>query len=216
MKFGQHKRYQDWFQRQYLATPESQSLRCDLIRYICAVIHPSNEVLCSDIIPRWAVIGWLLTTCTVSRARTSTDLWNRLIVSVKPVHNRLTFYFYVVGRRCPIQLKEGLISLIVPHTNVCCHLQESSTPNLAQYEISCEICIATMAAPLWRLICQTKSDCIQVVAQELVKILIFYIYMDLHIKVFIFVLEITFSGFQTTKLQIFRVRKYSIFITVNE
>ena len=50
---------------QYLSTPESQSLRCDLIRYICAVIHPSNEVLCSDIIPRWAVIGWLLTTCTV-------------------------------------------------------------------------------------------------------------------------------------------------------
>jgi len=51
---------------QYLSTPESQSLRCDLIRYICAVIHPSNELLCSDIIPRWAVIGWLLTTCTVS------------------------------------------------------------------------------------------------------------------------------------------------------
>ncbi len=51
---------------QYLSTPESQSLRCDLIRYICAVIHPSNDVLCSDIIPRWAVIGWLLTTCTVS------------------------------------------------------------------------------------------------------------------------------------------------------
>ena len=75
-----------------------------------------------------------------------------------------------------------------------------------------------MAALLWRLICQTKSDCIQAVAQELVKILIFYIYMDryLHVKVFIFVLEMTFSGSQTTKLQIFRVRKYSIFITVNE
>ena len=65
VRFGQQKRYQDWFQRQYLSTPESQSLRCDLIRYICAVIHPSNEILSSDIIPRWAVIGWLLTTCTV-------------------------------------------------------------------------------------------------------------------------------------------------------
>ncbi|ESP00345.1 hypothetical protein LOTGIDRAFT_140883 [Lottia gigantea] len=64
VKFGQQKRYQDWFQRQYLSTPESQTLRCDLIRYICAVFHPSNELLCSDIIPRWAVIGWLLTTCT--------------------------------------------------------------------------------------------------------------------------------------------------------
>ena len=28
------------------------------------MIHPTNELLCSDIIPRWAVIGWLLTTCT--------------------------------------------------------------------------------------------------------------------------------------------------------
>ncbi|KAG1669362.1 Integrator complex subunit 3 [Nymphon striatum] len=64
VKFGLHKRYQDWFQRQYLSMPESHSLRCDLIRYICCVIHPSNEVLCSDIIPRWAIIGWLLTTCT--------------------------------------------------------------------------------------------------------------------------------------------------------
>lgn len=64
VRFGNQKRYQDWFQRQYLSTPESQSLRCDLIRFIVGVIHPSNEVLCSDIIPRWAVLGWLLTTCT--------------------------------------------------------------------------------------------------------------------------------------------------------
>lgn len=66
VRFGQQKRYQDWFQRQYLSTPDSQSLRCDLIRYICGVVHPSNEVLSSDILPRWAIIGWLLTTCTVS------------------------------------------------------------------------------------------------------------------------------------------------------
>lgn len=64
VRFGNQKRYQDWFQRQYLSTPESQSLRCDLIRFIVGVIHPSNEVLCSEIIPRWAVLGWLLTTCT--------------------------------------------------------------------------------------------------------------------------------------------------------
>lgn len=63
VKFGQQKRYQDWFQKQYLSTPESQSLRGDLIRYIIGVVHPCNEVLCSDIIPRWAIIGWLLTSC---------------------------------------------------------------------------------------------------------------------------------------------------------
>ncbi|XP_054160466.1 integrator complex subunit 3-like [Oppia nitens] len=74
VKFGQQKRYQDWFQRQYLSTPESQTLRCDVIRFICGVIHPPNELLCSDIIPRWAVIGWLLTTCTSNVAAANAKL----------------------------------------------------------------------------------------------------------------------------------------------
>ncbi|XP_050303687.1 integrator complex subunit 3 homolog [Anthonomus grandis grandis] len=74
VRFGHHKRYQDWFQRQYLATPESQSLRCDIIRFIVGVIHPTNELLCSDIIPRWAVIGWLLTTCTSNVAMSNAKL----------------------------------------------------------------------------------------------------------------------------------------------
>lgn len=74
VKFGNQKRYQDWFHKQYLSTPESLSLRCDLIRYICTIIHPSNEVLCSDIIPRWAIIGWLLTTCTTSASATNSKL----------------------------------------------------------------------------------------------------------------------------------------------
>uniref|UniRef100_UPI00358E850B integrator complex subunit 3 isoform X1 n=2 Tax=Myxine glutinosa TaxID=7769 RepID=UPI00358E850B len=74
VRFGQQKRYQDWFQRQYLSTSDSQSLRCDLIRYICGVVHPSNELLCSDILPRWALIGWLLTTCTSNVAATNAKL----------------------------------------------------------------------------------------------------------------------------------------------
>lgn len=64
VKFGLHKRYQDWFQDKYFATPESHSLRSDLIRYIINAIHPTNDMLCSDITPRWAIIGWLLTSCT--------------------------------------------------------------------------------------------------------------------------------------------------------
>lgn len=64
VKFGNQKRYQDWFQDRYFSTAESQTLRSDLIRFLVNVIHPTNEVLCSDIIPRWAVIGWLLTSCT--------------------------------------------------------------------------------------------------------------------------------------------------------
>lgn len=70
VKFGNHKKIQDSFYKQYLSTPESLSLRCDLIRYICTVIHPSNEVLCSDIIPRWAIIGWLCGSCSTSCSST--------------------------------------------------------------------------------------------------------------------------------------------------
>ncbi|KAB7497165.1 Integrator complex subunit 3-like protein [Armadillidium nasatum] len=74
VKFGNQKRYQEWFQRQYLNTPESQTLRSDLIRFIIGCIHPSNEVLCSDIIPRWAVIGWLLSSCTSTVATANSKL----------------------------------------------------------------------------------------------------------------------------------------------
>lgn len=64
VRFGSHKRYQDWFQDKYFTTPESHSLRSDLIRFIINAIHPSNDMLSSDLIPRWAIIGWLITSCT--------------------------------------------------------------------------------------------------------------------------------------------------------
>jgi len=59
---------------QYLSTPESQSLRADIIRFIVGVVHPPNEILCSDVLPRWAVIGWLLTTCTHPAATANAKL----------------------------------------------------------------------------------------------------------------------------------------------
>ena len=96
VRFGQQKRYQDWFQRQYLSTPESQSLRCDLIRYICAVIHPSNELLCSDIIPRWAVIGWLLTTCTVSHRDIYHSVQNNVLERVVQLMELYTSTVYIL------------------------------------------------------------------------------------------------------------------------
>ncbi|XP_047532470.1 integrator complex subunit 3 homolog isoform X2 [Vanessa atalanta] len=67
-------KFQDTTRNQYLATPESQTLRSDMIRFIVGVIHPTNELLCSDIIPRWAVIGWLLTTCTSNVAASNAKL----------------------------------------------------------------------------------------------------------------------------------------------
>ena len=64
VKSGQQKRYLDWFQRQYLNTPESQTLRVDLMRYICVVVHPTNEQLNSGLTPRWALCSWLINSCT--------------------------------------------------------------------------------------------------------------------------------------------------------
>lgn len=42
----QQKRYQHWFAERYLATPEAETLVCDLIRFIICNYHPSNEVGC--------------------------------------------------------------------------------------------------------------------------------------------------------------------------
>jgi len=50
---------------QYLSSPESLHLIPELIRFVCCLIHPSNEVLASDIIPRWALVGWLISLCQV-------------------------------------------------------------------------------------------------------------------------------------------------------
>lgn len=74
VKFGNHKKYQDWFQEKYFPTNESQSLRSDVIRFIINAIHPTNELLSSDIMPRWAILGWLLTSCTNPVALTNAKL----------------------------------------------------------------------------------------------------------------------------------------------
>ena len=60
VRMGNQKRYQEWFRQRHLATPASLSLVPDLIRYVCVVYHPSNQILQSDVLPRWALIGWLL------------------------------------------------------------------------------------------------------------------------------------------------------------
>ena len=54
---------------QYLSVADRQTLIPDLVRYICCVVHPTNEILASNVIPRWAVIGWLLMSCQVSKVK---------------------------------------------------------------------------------------------------------------------------------------------------
>jgi len=43
------KRYQQWFAERYLNTPQSETLVCDLIRFIVCNYHPSNEVCFSTV-----------------------------------------------------------------------------------------------------------------------------------------------------------------------
>ena len=37
----------------------------DLLRYILAVVHPTNEQLNAGLVPLWAVCGWLINTCAI-------------------------------------------------------------------------------------------------------------------------------------------------------
>ncbi|XP_026425351.1 uncharacterized protein LOC113321656 [Papaver somniferum] len=63
VRWGHQKRYQEWFARKFLCRNEGDSVICDIVRFICCAHHPPNEIIQSDVISRWAVIGWLLKCC---------------------------------------------------------------------------------------------------------------------------------------------------------
>lgn len=63
VKFGNHNRYLEWFAKKFLYGPDQEVLICDIVRFICCAHHPSNEIIQSPVIPRWAVIGWLFKYC---------------------------------------------------------------------------------------------------------------------------------------------------------
>ncbi|PWZ16264.1 Integrator complex subunit 3 [Zea mays] len=61
---GDQKRYQLWFARKHLMVPGGEERIPDIVRFICCGHHPTNEVMKSGVIARWAVVGWLLTSCS--------------------------------------------------------------------------------------------------------------------------------------------------------
>ncbi|KAK7268472.1 hypothetical protein RIF29_21171 [Crotalaria pallida] len=63
VKLGHQKRHQLWFARKFLSEPDRETVIVDIVRFICCAHHPPNEILHSDIVPRWALIGWLLKSC---------------------------------------------------------------------------------------------------------------------------------------------------------
>ncbi|KAJ4819370.1 Integrator complex subunit 3 [Rhynchospora pubera] len=63
VKWVNQQRYQVWFAKKYLSLPGSETVIVDVIRFICQCYHPSKEIIQSNVISRWAVIGWLLKSC---------------------------------------------------------------------------------------------------------------------------------------------------------
>ncbi|KAG2296581.1 hypothetical protein Bca52824_043250 [Brassica carinata] len=63
VKLGSHKRHQVWFLKKFLLGPEKETVLIDIVRFICCAVHPTNEIIRSEIMPRWAVIGWFLELC---------------------------------------------------------------------------------------------------------------------------------------------------------
>lgn len=63
IKLGNQKRHQVWFGKKFLNEPDKEFVIVDIVRFICCGHHPPNEIIQSDIVPRWALIGWLLTSC---------------------------------------------------------------------------------------------------------------------------------------------------------
>ncbi|WOL05378.1 hypothetical protein Cni_G14106 [Canna indica] len=63
VKWGNQRRYQAWFAKKHLGFPGSEAVISDIVRFICCAHHPSNEIIQSNVISRWAIIGWLLKCC---------------------------------------------------------------------------------------------------------------------------------------------------------
>ncbi|KAF9166105.1 Integrator complex subunit 3 [Actinomortierella ambigua] len=57
LNHGQHYWNLNKFVERFLSAPETDALYCDVIRYICGVYHPSNQVLASSIVPRFVLIN---------------------------------------------------------------------------------------------------------------------------------------------------------------
>ncbi|KAK7404288.1 hypothetical protein VNO78_05061 [Psophocarpus tetragonolobus] len=74
IKLGHQKRHQLWFANKFLNEPDKEFLIVDIVRFICCAHHPPNEIIQSDIVPRWALIGWLLTCCRRNHAMANVKL----------------------------------------------------------------------------------------------------------------------------------------------
>jgi integrator complex subunit 3 len=45
----------------FLSGRLSDGIVADLVRFIIVGFHPNNKLLQSQVVPRWALLGWILT-----------------------------------------------------------------------------------------------------------------------------------------------------------
>ncbi|CAO3607263.1 unnamed protein product [Cunninghamella echinulata] len=62
LRISQFQRNLGWFIQRYLSTNESEPFYVDVIRFIVAGWYPNNQILQSDIVPRYVVIGSMIRT----------------------------------------------------------------------------------------------------------------------------------------------------------
>lgn len=74
VKFGSQTRYRIWFANKFLNVPENETVVIDIVRFICCAHHPCNKIILSNVIPRWAVIGWLLKCCSKNHVQANVKL----------------------------------------------------------------------------------------------------------------------------------------------
>lgn len=60
MKSNQYQRNLNWFIQRFLSTPEAEPFYVDVVRYLVAGWYPSNQILQSDIVPRYVIIGSMI------------------------------------------------------------------------------------------------------------------------------------------------------------
>ncbi|ORE00953.1 hypothetical protein BCV72DRAFT_246293 [Rhizopus microsporus var. microsporus] len=60
LKINMYQRNLNWFIQRFLSTAEMEPNYVDVIRYLVAGWYPSNQILQSDIVPRYVVIGSLI------------------------------------------------------------------------------------------------------------------------------------------------------------
>ncbi|XP_042985165.1 integrator complex subunit 3 homolog isoform X1 [Carya illinoinensis] len=63
VKLGTQRRHLEWFTKKFLCGVERETLLSDIVRFICCAHHPTNEIIQSDVVPRWVAIGWLMGLC---------------------------------------------------------------------------------------------------------------------------------------------------------